>query len=177
MTTKTPKGARAKLSAVPSPSADVAPLDLLIESERTPANEESISLAWDLARSMTGPATRAHFERMILTMLASARQRGVLEGVKRLSEEVQKLTSGRTPSLTPDHVASLPTMGVERSPKAIRKSARAATAKFLANTSAPVREPGECDACDGYGHIRPDGTGTVDRRERKCGNCRGTGKL
>jgi len=39
-----------------------------------------------------------------------------------------------------------------------------------------VREPDECDACDGYGHIRTDGSGTIDRRERKCLNCSGTGK-
>lgn len=40
----------------------------------------------------------------------------------------------------------------------------------------PLRDPDECHTCDGFGHLREDGTGTVDRRERKCLNCNGTGK-
>lgn len=58
-----------------------------------------------------------------------------------------------------------------------RRKAAKATRDFLAALPEPVREPGECDACDGYGHIDKRGHGTVDRRERKCGNCRGTGRI
>jgi DnaJ-class molecular chaperone len=47
--------------------------------------------------------------------------------------------------------------------------------KFTRNIP-PPREPDECVSCDGYGHIREDGTGTIDRRERKCLDCNGTGK-
>lgn len=39
-----------------------------------------------------------------------------------------------------------------------------------------LRDPDECRSCDGYGHIREDGTATIDRRERRCGDCGGTGR-
>lgn len=34
----------------------------------------------------------------------------------------------------------------------------------------------ECPSCLGYGHFREDGTPTIDRRERTCLDCRGSGK-
>lgn len=60
------------------------------------------------------------------------------------------------------------------------KKLSAATAKFLKAMGARKvsREPGECDACDGYGHIDDEtGRGTLDQGNRKCGNCRGTGRI
>jgi hypothetical protein len=40
----------------------------------------------------------------------------------------------------------------------------------------PDPEPGECGSCLGYGYFRPNGEPTVDRRERKCMDCGGTGR-
>jgi DnaJ-class molecular chaperone len=39
-----------------------------------------------------------------------------------------------------------------------------------------LSHPQECRACFGYGHLTADGEPTIDRRERKCLNCNGTGK-
>lgn len=37
-------------------------------------------------------------------------------------------------------------------------------------------EAEDCPSCHGYGHFFEDGEPTVDRRERKCLDCSGTGK-
>jgi DnaJ-class molecular chaperone len=40
----------------------------------------------------------------------------------------------------------------------------------------PEAEEGECRSCLGYGYFRPNGEPTIDRRERKCLDCGGTGR-
>jgi hypothetical protein len=35
----------------------------------------------------------------------------------------------------------------------------------------------ECESCHGYGHFREDGEPSEDRRDRKCLDCTGTGKV
>ena len=34
----------------------------------------------------------------------------------------------------------------------------------------------ECPTCDGYGHFTKGGRPTLDRRDRKCLDCQGTGR-
>jgi DnaJ-class molecular chaperone len=42
---------------------------------------------------------------------------------------------------------------------------------------AAKRDPDECPSCDGFGYLNEEGRGSVDRRNRACGDCRGTGKV
>jgi hypothetical protein len=37
-------------------------------------------------------------------------------------------------------------------------------------------EPNECPSCFGYGHFDDNGEPSIDKRDRKCLDCRGTGK-
>jgi len=59
-----------------------------IVAEELAANLESIHLAWELARAhggMSGAEALAKFERLLAGLLASAKQRGVIEGLDRAS--------------------------------------------------------------------------------------------
>lgn len=37
-------------------------------------------------------------------------------------------------------------------------------------------EPNDCSACRGYGHFTRNGKPSIDKRDRKCLDCGGTGK-
>lgn len=48
--------------------------------------------------------------------------------------------------------------------------------KALADSRSQAREE-ECRACAGYGYFDHDDTPSIDRRDRKCGDCHGEGKV
>ena len=59
------------------------------------------------------------------------------------------------------------------------RTAAKATRRFIktmGGSKRPPVDPGDCPSCEGKGHIDSRGRGTIDKRERQCGDCRGSGK-